>query len=103
MLGDSTAFAVHVVLAFFMTPFVLRSLGDGRYGVWAVMTGLTGYYGLLDLGLRGGMTQHLARSLGLRDFDRFNRDASTGLAALTVCGSVIVAITFAASALAPRI
>ena len=42
ILGDWSGFAVHVLVTFFMTPFILHSLGDARYGVWLVMMGLTG-------------------------------------------------------------
>jgi hypothetical protein len=33
-------FAVQVAVVFFLTPFVLHSLGDARYGIWALVTGL---------------------------------------------------------------
>lgn len=103
MLGNWVGFAVQLMLAFFMTPFVLRSLGDARYGVWAIMMGLTGYYGLLDVGFRAGLTQYLARSLAVRDFDRLNRTASTGFAALSICGAIVIVASLLVSGLAPRI
>src|SRR5262245_26110678 len=85
-----------------MTPFVLHTLGDARYGVWLVMMGLTGYYGLLDVGFRSGLNQFLPRYLALRDFEKLNRTASTGFAALLTCGLVVMAACLAVSALAPR-
>jgi O-antigen/teichoic acid export membrane protein len=78
-------FAVQVAVAFFLTPFVLHSLGDARYGIWALVTGLTGYYGLLDLGFRSGITQYLTRHLATRDFEAMNRTASTAMVALACC------------------
>jgi len=75
-------FAVHTAIAFFLTPFVLASLGEVRYGVWALVIGLTGYYGILDLGFRQGMTQYMTRYLAARDFEQLNRTASTTWVAL---------------------
>ncbi|MGH9601249.1 MAG: hypothetical protein ACRD24_02570 [Terriglobales bacterium] len=34
------------VAAFFLTPFVIRSLGDHSYGLWLLVAGFIGYYGL---------------------------------------------------------
>lgn len=86
-------FAVHAITAFLLTPFVLSALGASRYGAWCLLIGLTGYYGLLDLGFRAGLTQYLTRYLSLRDFDRLNQTASTGLFALATVAVAIVAAT----------
>ncbi len=82
-------YVVNAVVIFFLTPFVLHSLGDTRYGVWVLATGLTGYFGLLDLGFRAGTTQYLTRHLAQRDYDAVNRTASTSIAALSVCGLTV--------------
>ena len=96
-------FAVQAAVAFFLTPFILRSLGETRYGVWALVTGLTGYYGLLDLGFRAGITQYLTRHLATRDFNAMNRTASTALVALSACGGLIVLASTVLSRLAPLV
>ena len=43
-------YVVQVAVGFFLTPFVVHSLGETQYGVWTLVVGVTGYYGLLDLG-----------------------------------------------------
>ena len=73
-------FAVQVAVTFFLTPFVLSHLGDARYGVWMLVMSVTGYYGLLDLGFRSGLTQYLTRYLAVGDIDRMNSTASSGFA-----------------------
>ena len=97
------AFVVQIVVAFFLTPFVLHSLGDTRYGIWSLVTGLTGYYGLLDLGFRSGITQYLTRHLATRDFESMNRTASTAFLALMSCGGSIVLTSSALAWVAPLI
>jgi O-antigen/teichoic acid export membrane protein len=96
-------YAVQVAVAFFLTPFILHALGEARYGVWTLAIGLTGYYGLLDLGFSAGVTQYLTRYLAARDIERLNRTASSGVVALTCCGAVVLigslVIAFNASAL----
>lgn len=103
IVSNWVGYAVNAVVIFFLTPFVLRSLGDTRYGVWVLATGLTGYYGLLDLGLRGGTIQYLTRYLARRDYAAMNRTASTSVAALAVCGLVVSFASLAISCVAPLI
>jgi O-antigen/teichoic acid export membrane protein len=96
-------YAVQAVVSFLLTPYILHSLGETRYGVWTLAIGLTGYYGLLDLGISAGIGQYLTRYIASKDLDRMNRTVSTGLVALTVCGTLIflgsIAIALNASAL----
>jgi len=96
-------FAVHTAIAFFLTPFVLASLGEVRYGVWALVIGLTGYYGILDLGFRQGMTQYMTRYLAARDFEQLNRTASTTWVALACCSVLVAIATLFFAAFAPLI
>lgn len=56
-----------------------------------MITGLTGYYGIVDLGLRGGTTQFLTRYLAQRDYVRFNQSFNSSLAALS-CIALAVAM-----------
>ncbi len=96
-------YAVNAVVIFFLTPFVLHSLGDTRYGVWILVNGLTGYFGLLDLGLRGGTIQYLTRYLAQRDYHSVNRTASTSVAGLAACGLAVVLASAFISWLSPFI
>ncbi len=63
IISNWVGYAINAVVIFFLTPFVLHSLGDTRYGIWILVNGLTGYFGLLNLGLSGGTTQYLTRYL----------------------------------------
>lgn len=98
-----TGYAVHVAVAFFLTPYVIHSLGETRYGIWTLVVGVTGYYGLLDLGVASGMTQYLTRYLAANEIDKLNRSASTGFVVLSGIGSLVfigsLIIAFSAASL----
>jgi O-antigen/teichoic acid export membrane protein len=94
-------FLVHALVTFFLTPYVLHSLGDSRYGAWSLIVGLTGYYGLLDLGFRSGLTWYLSRHLATRDYDGLNRGASTGIVALWACGLLVLLSSVGLAAFTP--
>ena len=96
-------YAVHIGVAFFLTPYIIHSLGETRYGIWTLVVGVTGYYGLLDLGVASGMTQYLTRYLAANEIDKLNRSASTGFVALSAFGFLVfvgsLIIAFSASSL----
>ena len=90
-------------MVFFLTPFVLESLGKERYAVWILATSLTGYYGLLAFGLQGGVTQYLTRYMAARDYDRMNASASTAFVALLYVAGAVLAAAVATACVAPHI
>ncbi len=51
--------ATQILVTFLLTPFIIEELGTEAYGVWLLLQGLVGYYGLMDLGLQAGLTQLL--------------------------------------------
>jgi O-antigen/teichoic acid export membrane protein len=96
-------YVVQVTVAFVLMPFVVHSLGETHYGIWTLVVGLTGYYGLLDLGVASGMTQYLTRYLAANDIDKLNRSVSAGFVALSGIGFLVfigsLAVAFSASSL----
>jgi len=61
-------FALNAAVTLALTPFILRELGTARYGIWILTSSLIGYYGLLDLGFRAGVTQYLTRFMAVGDY-----------------------------------
>lgn len=96
-------FAVQAAVTLILTPVVLENLGTARYGIWALVMGLTGYYGLFDLGVRAGMAQYMTRYLASEDYQRMNGIASTAFLALVVLGCFTVVVTLLVTLFAPSI
>ena len=48
-------YGANLLIVFFMSPLVVHTLGDVRYGVWSLMMTMTGYLGLVEIGTRGGL------------------------------------------------
>src|SRR5215472_1624989 len=61
------ALAATTVVAFFLMPFLVHSLGDRTYGFWALAGTILGYYGLLDLGIVSAVQFHVASAAGEKD------------------------------------
>src|SRR5690348_12986857 len=96
-------FAVNACVTLILTPFVLRELGAAAYGVWVLTSSVIGYYGLLDLGLRGGVTQFLTRYLAVEDLRSASECMSSALAALSVVCLAVLLLTAGMAYGAPHI
>lgn len=56
-----------MLVLFFLSPYIVHSLGKVEYGLWSLLTVLTGYMGLLDLGIRASTGRFIVLYLGRRD------------------------------------
>lgn len=52
--------AGQIVVAFMLTPFVIRSLGDEMYGVWTIIAALGAYLTLFDVGMVSAITKYIS-------------------------------------------
>lgn len=68
---------VSFLVALFLTPFVINSLGDTGYGIWALLASVTGYLALLDFGLANGLAKYTAGYAARRDQETVSQMAST--------------------------
>jgi len=96
-------FAVNSLVTLLLTPYVLRELGDARYGVWILTASVIGYYGFLDLGFQGGVTQFLTRYLAVRDYVRASECISSAVTFFSVLGLFLVLLSIGAAYLAPHL
>ena len=81
------------IAGFILSPIVVRSLGDAGYGVWTLVLSLTGYCGLLDLGIRSTVGRFAARYITLKDDEGVNRTIGTALAILFASSAAAMLVT----------
>src|ERR1700674_1012738 len=89
--------AVAMAINVFLSPYVVHHLGNAVYGVWTVILSLTGYLGLLDLGVRGAVTRYVAKFHAERDHRRAGEVASS---AMVIFGTVGLIALLASAVLA---
>jgi O-antigen/teichoic acid export membrane protein len=85
------AFGLGIAITFVLSPYLIRSLGDARYGAWVLIAELLGYYGLLDLGIRGAVTFHVATYLAREQTGRTVELIASAFWMLTLLGSAAAA------------
>jgi O-antigen/teichoic acid export membrane protein len=64
--------AATVLVTYLLTPFVLHTIGAEAYGTWAVVTSLTGYLGLIALGVPMASVRYLAQHVAEGDVRKTN-------------------------------
>ena len=90
-------FILQAVVAFFMMPFIVHSLGDRMYGFWVLIATFIGYYGLLDLGLSSATQRHISRAIGKNDVKEMNEVVNTTLFLFLRIGLIALFISIIAS------
>jgi O-antigen/teichoic acid export membrane protein len=88
-------------VSFFLSPFIVRHLGNSAYGVWALLVSLTGYLGFLDLGIRGAVTRYIAKfhSEGAHEQSSCTVSSACAVFILAGCVAFLASILFAIFAL----
>jgi O-antigen/teichoic acid export membrane protein len=86
-------FAASALIAFFMTPFIIHSLGDRMYGSWLLVASFLGYYGLLDFGLTSAVNRYLAGAIGEKDEEKCNLVFNTALFLFSSLGFIVLLLT----------
>ena len=56
------ATGIGLLIPFFLTPFVVRSLGSEAYGVWILSASTVSYLNLLDLGMRSAVIRFVSKA-----------------------------------------
>jgi len=90
ILSNWAGLLLSVLIGFFLSPFVVHRLGNTGYGLWTLVVSLTGYFGLLDLGIRSSVGRYVARYLARQDRENVNRTVSTAFAMLAVGGLLVL-------------
>ncbi len=89
----SVNFAANAIVGILLLPFIIHSLGDKLFGLWAVIGTLVGYYSLMDFGLGSAIERYISRSAGTKDDLEANKIANTGLVILAWLGVAALVIS----------
>ncbi len=93
VISNWSAYFGALAVSFFLSPYLVSHLGNAGYGVWTLLLSLTGYLGLLDLGVRGAVTRYLAKFHAADDHRKAGEVASSALAIFGTSGLVAISIS----------
>jgi O-antigen/teichoic acid export membrane protein len=67
-----------ILVALGLTPYIIGHIGVERYGIWAIVGVLTGYFGLLDFGIGASFVKYISEFYAKKDYGRINHIVNTG-------------------------
>jgi O-antigen/teichoic acid export membrane protein len=92
ILANWSGLAVSTLVSFLLAPFILHKLGNAGYGVWMLAISLTGYLGLLELGIRSSVVRYVSKHRAGSDYDNLNQVVNTALVSFGLAGLLALAI-----------
>lgn len=83
---------VGMVLGLVLSPFIVAHLGLTVFGFWALISALTQYAALLDIGVGSSLIRYVSELDKRHDFDRLETTAATGLWLSVVFCAIVTAL-----------
>lgn len=90
LFANWTAHGATLVAMFFLSPFVIHSLGRVEYGIWSLLSVVTGYMGILDLGLRASTGRQIILYTGRQDCTALDETIRTSLGFFSGLGVLVI-------------
>ena len=90
---------VTIAATYVLTPFVIHTLGPEGYGTWTLITSMTGYIGLLALGVPMASVRYLAQHVAEGDRRKVNEVIGSCAGLYLMIGVAAAAIGAASMAL----
>lgn len=81
-----------LLVMFFLSPYIVGKLDAVSYGIWSLLTVLTGYMGIFDLGVRASVGRHVALYLGKDDPVGVDETIRAGFGVFTLTGGLILVV-----------
>ncbi len=89
---------VNIMLSFWLSPFVVNSLGSVYYGIWALLNEFAGYLWLFDFGVRESVVKYVAQYTATGEKNALQRTVNAalfmymGIAVLAFAASMAMAV-----------
>lgn len=82
-----------IAAALLLTPYIIRHIGVERFGIWAIVGVVTGYFGLLDLGIGTSFVKYISEYYTKKDYEKINHVINTGFFFYSVLAVIIIVLS----------
>ncbi len=90
--SNVSTYAVSLVIAFLLTPFIVRTLGDSLYGFWVLLMSFIGYASILEMGVQPAVVKLVGHYRGRGELDKLSQLLSTALFFFLGAGAVAAVV-----------
>jgi O-antigen/teichoic acid export membrane protein len=85
--------ATGIIVAFLVTPYILRKIGYANFGIWTLALSLVEYYWLIDIGIRTATIKFSAEYYAAGKKDELDRLVNSGLTYSLLAAVVVVLVS----------
>jgi O-antigen/teichoic acid export membrane protein len=82
-----------MAVAFFLTPFIVRTLGDASFGFWVLLMSFIGYAGILEMGVQPAVVKLVGQYKGGGDVEKLQELITAGLAYFLAVGGLVALVS----------
>ncbi|MAN58577.1 MAG: hypothetical protein CMC08_01925 [Flavobacteriaceae bacterium] len=82
--------AINIAIGLFLTPYIIRMLGDEEYGLYTLIGAFVGYLSVLDLGLNNAIVRYVAQYRAQKD--RQGEENFLAISLIIYCGIAVILI-----------
>ena len=97
------SFTVSAIMSFVIIPIILKHIGAGGYGLWATLSSLIGYMGLLDMGLTDATVKYTAELRARKEIDRLKELTATSFLIFILLAILILLLSSGLALLVPKV
>lgn len=83
-----------ILVVLVLTPYIIGHIGIERYGIWAIVGVMTGYFGLLDFGIGTSFVKYIAEFYTKKDYEKINQVVNTGFVFYSIFAIFIITLAF---------
>jgi O-antigen/teichoic acid export membrane protein len=94
---------IALIITFFLFPFIVKHTGQELYGVYLIVMTVTGYFGLLDLGVMSALTKYVSEYNGVGNAVAISRIINASLSFYVLIGLIAALFLFGCSIYFDRI
>ena len=91
--ANSAGVLVSMLSGLLVMPYLIQTLGNSTYGLWILIGSLTGYFGVLDLGISAAVGRLIAAHRARGELEQVNEVMSTACALLMIVFVVVCLAT----------
>jgi O-antigen/teichoic acid export membrane protein len=84
---------VNVMISFLVSPMIVHSLGNEQYGIWILITSLTGYFTVLDFGVNTAIVRYISSNHAQNEPVQVRKIYSTSIAIFAVVALVLLVLS----------
>lgn len=81
-----------ILVALVLTPYIIGHIGIERYGIWALIGVITGYFGLLDFGVGTSFVKYISEFYTRKEYEKINQVVNTGFVFYSIFAIFVVVL-----------